>query len=145
MLTFVVFVLLGISGAVLMFHYTPNFGDCSPSATATSCNQAFQSVQSINDQVNWGLIMQNIHYHASNAMDHLAVMHMFYQFFSGRYKLRYEMLWITGLILGQDTVLDDYTGYDLILNLRCQLAINSGRTLTLLSPPHQILGTLLAQ
>ena len=145
MLTFVVFVVLGISGAVLMFHYTPNFGDCSPSATATSCNQAFQSVQSINDQVNWGLMMRNIHYHASNAMVLLAVMHMFYQFFSGRYKLRYEMLWITGIILGVVTVVEAYTGYDLILNIRGQLAINIGRTLTLLSPPRQILGTFLAQ
>ena len=91
------------------------------------------------------MMMRNIHYHASNAMVLLAVVHMFYQFFSGRYKLRYEMLWITGVILGVVTVVEAYTGYDLILNIRGQLAINIGRTLTLLSPPRQILGTFLAQ
>ena len=143
MLTFVVFVVLGITGALLMFHYTPSFGDCTPGST--SCNLAYQSVAAINNQVNWGLMMRNIHYHASNAMVLLAVMHMFYQFFSGRYKLRYEMLWITGIILGVVTVVEAYTGYDLILNIRGQLAVNIGRTLTLLSPPRQILGTFLAQ
>ncbi len=143
MLTFVVFLVLGITGALLMLHYTPSFGDCSPGST--TCNLAYQSVTSINNQVNFGLIMRNIHYHASNAMVLLAVMHMFYQFFSGRYKLRYEMLWLTGIILGVVTVVEAYTGYDLILNIRGQLAVNIGRTLTLLSPPRQILGTFLAQ
>src|SRR5947209_20271992 len=55
------------------------------------------------------------------------------------------MLWITGVILGVVTVVEAYTGYVLILNIRGQLAINIGRTLTLLSPPRQILGTFLAQ
>ncbi|HZD12284.1 MAG TPA: cytochrome b N-terminal domain-containing protein, partial [Candidatus Binatus sp.] len=144
MLTFVVFVVLGVTGALLMFHYVPTFGDCSGTA-GTVCNQAFQSIQTINDQVDWGLMIRNIHYHASNAMVLLAVMHMFYQFFSGRYTLRYEMLWITGVILGVVTVVEAYTGYDLILNIRGQLAINIGRTLTLLSPPRDVLGVLLGR
>jgi quinol-cytochrome oxidoreductase complex cytochrome b subunit len=59
---------------------------------------------------------------------------MFYQLFSGRYKLRYEMLWITGIILGVVTVLEAYSGYDLILNIRGQLALNIGYTLTFLTP-----------
>src|SRR5438309_10124223 len=64
----------------------------------------------------------------------LAVMHMFYQYFGGRYKLRYEILWVTGIILGVVTVIEAYTGYDLILNVRGQLAINIGQTLTFYSP-----------
>jgi ubiquinol-cytochrome c reductase cytochrome b subunit len=64
----------------------------------------------------------------------LAVMHMFYQYFGGRYKLRYEILWVTGIILGVVTVLEAYTGYDLIFNIRGQLAINIGQTLTFYSP-----------
>src|SRR3989442_5874014 len=144
MLTVVVFIILGITGALLLFHYSPAFGDCTD-ATSSACNQAFQSVSDINNKVDWGLIIRNIHYEASNAMVLLAVMHMFYQYFAGRYKLRYEMLWITGVILGVITIVEAYTGYDLILNIRGQLAINIGRTLTLLSPPRQILGTFLAQ
>src|SRR5438094_2813341 len=140
MLTLIVFILLGITGALLLFHFTPFFGNCPPAANGTSyvptatCNQAYNSVQSINTNVAWGSIIRNIHYHASNAMVLLAVMHMFYQYFGGRYKLRYEILWVTGIILGVVTVIEAYTGYDLIFNIRGQLAINIGQTLTFYSP-----------
>ncbi len=133
MLTLVVFIILGVTGALLMFHYQPAFGDCSQ-GTPANCNLAFNSVTTITNDVNWGFMIRNIHYHASNAMVLLAVMHMFYQYFSGRYKLRYEMLWITGVILGVVTVIEAYTGYDLILNIRAQLALNIGQTLTFYSP-----------
>src|SRR5437588_3920619 len=143
MLTVVVFVILGVTGALLLFHYTPIFGDCSNvTSTPAACNQAFQNVQSINNQVNWGSIIRNIHYQASNAMVLLAVMHMFYQYFAGRYKLRYEILWVTGIILGVVTIIEAYTGYDLIFNIRGQLAINIGQTLTYYTP---VLGANLAQ
>ncbi len=141
MLTLVVFIILGVTGALLLFYYVPLYGDCTTPASA-SCNVAFNSVTAINDQVSWGFMMRNIHYHASNAMVLLAVMHMFYQYFSGRYKLRYEMLWVTGMILGVVTVLEAYSGYDLIFNIRGQLAINIGRTLTLNTP---VIGADLAQ
>jgi len=133
MLTLVVFIILGVTGAVLMFHFEPAFGDCSQGNPQT-CNIAFESVGRITNDVGWGFMMRNIHYHASNAMVLLAVMHMFYQYFSGRYKLRYEMLWITGVILGVVTVIEAYTGYDLIFNIRGTLAINIGQTLTFYSP-----------
>ncbi len=148
MLTLVVFIILGVTGALLLFHFAPFFGDC-PGATgnqtyiqAPSCNTAFNSVQSITNQVSWGSVIRNIHYHASNAMVLLAVMHMFYQYFAGRYKLRYEILWITGIILGLVTIVEAYTGYDLIFNIRGQLAINIGYTLTFYIP---VMGANLAQ
>src|SRR5881296_2533045 len=140
MLTVIVFLILGVTGALLRFHFQPIFGDCPPATPGTTyvpaptCNSAFNSVSSINNQVNWGFLIRNIHYQASNAMVLLAVMHMFYQYFSGRYKLRYEILWVTGIILGVVTVIEAYTGYDLIFNIRGQLAINIGYTLTAYSP-----------
>jgi ubiquinol-cytochrome c reductase cytochrome b subunit len=148
MLTLVVFIILGVTGALLLFHFTPFFGNCPPAVNGTTyvpantCNQAFNSVQSINNDVSWGQIVRNIHYHASNAMVLLAVMHMFYQYFGGRYKLRYEILWVTGIVLGVVTVIEAYTGYDLIFNIRGQLAINIGQTLTFYSP---VIGANLAQ
>ncbi len=148
MLTLIVFIILGVTGALLLFHFVPFFGNCAPAppnatyVPATTCNQAFNSVQSINNQVSWGSIVRNIHYHASNAMVLLAVMHMFYQYFGGRYKLRYEILWVTGIILGVVTVLEAYTGYDLIFNIRGQLALNIGSTLMYYTP---VIGANLAQ
>lgn len=117
-LTFVVFVILGITGALLMFYYQPTL------------EAAYDSVAAINDDISFGIIIRNIHYHASNAMVFLAIYHMFYQFFSGRYKIRNEILWVTGVILGTLTVLEAYTGYDLIMNERAVLAISIGVSLT---------------
>src|SRR5438132_1234498 len=148
MLTVIVFLILGVTGALLLFHFQPIFGDCPPAAPNTTyvpaptCNSAFNSVSAINNQVDWGFLIRNIHYQASNAMVLLAVMHMFYQYFAGRYKLRYEILWVTGIILGVVTIIEAYTGYDLIFNIRGQLAINIGQTLTYYTP---VLGANLAQ
>ncbi len=137
MLTTVVFIILGVTGALLMFQYQPTF------------SAANASIKVITNDVAWGNIIRNVHYHASNAMVLLAVMHMFYQYFSGRYKLRYEMLWVTGVILGVVTVIEAYTGYDLIFNIRGQLAINIGQTLTYLTGPATFgspeIGTLLSR
>ncbi len=118
MLTFIVFVILGISGALLMFYYQPIL------------DRAWDSVQFINDEVPYGFHIRNIHYHGSNAMVLLAVLHMYYQYFSGRYKIRNEILWVTGVILGVVTILEAFTGYDVIFSERAQLAISIAASLT---------------
>ena len=118
MLTFIVFIILGISGALLMFYYQPIL------------DRAWDSVQFINDEVPFGFHIRNIHYHGSNAMVLLAVLHMYYQYFSGRYKIRNEVLWMTGVILGVVTILEAFTGYDVIFSERAQLAISIAASLT---------------
>jgi len=118
MLTFVVFIILGISGALLMFYYQPIL------------DRAWDSVQFINDEVPFGFHIRNIHYHGSNAMVLLAVLHMYYQYFSGRYKIRNEILWVTGVILGVITILEAFTGYDVIFSERAELAISIAASLT---------------
>jgi len=123
MLTFAVFILLGVTGALLMFYYQPSYAG------------AWRSVQAINDEIPYGFALRNIHYHASNAMVLLAIAHLFYQFFAGRYKLRFELLWVTGVVLGTLTIIEAYTGYDLILNVRAMLAINIGVALAFSSQP----------
>lgn len=118
MLTFIVFVILGVSGALLMFYYQPIL------------DRAWDSVAFINDEVPFGFHIRNIHYHGSNAMVLLAVLHMYYQYFSGRYKIRNEILWVTGVILGTVTILEAFTGYDVIFSERAQLAISIAASLT---------------
>jgi len=130
-LTFSTFAILGISGALLMLYYSPYvFFN-----TVTGAVQSpYDSVQLINNVYPFGSVLRNIHYHASNAMVLLATAHMFYQYFSGRYKLRYEVLWVTGIIIGILTIIEAYTGYDLVLNVRGMLAINIGRALARSTP-----------
>jgi len=130
-LTFTVFLLLGISGALLMLYYSPTIIYDTTTGTSTT---PFDSVRDIETAVPFGSALRNIHYHASNAMVLLALAHMFYQYFSGRYKLRYEVLWVTGIVLGMLTILEAYTGYDLLLNVRGMLAINIGRALARSTP-----------
>ncbi|MGD0423828.1 MAG: cytochrome b N-terminal domain-containing protein [Candidatus Bathyarchaeia archaeon] len=130
-LTFSVFALLGISGALLMLYYSPIVIFNTVTGAVTS---PYDSVSTINNSLAFGQALRNIHYHASNAMVLLAVAHMFYQYFSGRYKLRYEVLWVTGIIIGILTIIEAYTGYDLLLNVRGMLAINIGRALARSTP-----------
>ena len=54
MLTFITFVILGISGALLMFYYEPIL------------DRAWDSVEFINNDVPFGFHIRNIHYHGSN-------------------------------------------------------------------------------
>lgn len=118
MLTFVIFIILGISGALLMLWYEPIL------------DRAWDSVQNINDTIPYGFHIRNIHYHASNAMVLMAILHMYYQYFSGRYKIRNEILWVTGIILGVLTILEAFTGYDIIFSERAELAISIAASLT---------------
>jgi ubiquinol-cytochrome c reductase cytochrome b subunit len=118
MLTFVLFIILGITGALLMLWYEPIL------------DRAWNSVQNINDTIPYGFHMRNIHYHASNAMVMMALLHMYYQYFSGRYKIRNEILWVTGIILGVLTILEAFTGYDIIFSERAELAISIAASLT---------------
>jgi ubiquinol-cytochrome c reductase cytochrome b subunit len=101
-----------------MFYYMPVL------------DRAWDSVEKINDVVPFGFHIRNIHYHGSNAMVLLAILHMYYQYFSGRYKIRNEILWVTGVILGTVTILEAFTGYDIIFSERAELAISIAASLT---------------
>src|SRR5919108_512880 len=118
MLTFVIFIILGITGALLMLWYEPIL------------DRAWDSVKNINDTIPYGFHIRNIHYHASNAMVMMALLHMYYQYFSGRYKIRNEILWVTGIIIGVLTILEAFTGYDIIFSERAELAISIAASLT---------------
>src|ERR671915_321386 len=77
MLTFVIFIILGITGALLMLWYEPIL------------DRAWSSVENRN-----------------------------------------EILWVTGVILGVLTILEAFTGYDIIFSERAELAISIAASLT---------------
>lgn len=117
-LTAIAFLILGITGALLLLYYRPDI------------DSAFESVKEIQETIPFGFQMRQIHYHASNAMVVLAILHMFYQYFSGRYKIKNEVIWVTGMLFGIVTIIEAFTGYDLLFNQRALLAINIGAALT---------------
>jgi ubiquinol-cytochrome c reductase cytochrome b subunit len=127
-LTGITFLVLGITGGLLMIYYQPTLSGCG------SITCAFSSIQNINNSVPFGWLLRNIHYTASNAMVLLAVLHLYYQYFSGRFKIKNEILWVTGVVLGIITGVEAYSGYDLIFNQRAGLAIEIGSSLANASP-----------
>jgi len=127
-LTGMVFLLLGITGGLLMIYYEPTLPGCG----SFSC--AFTSVSNITNTVPYGWFLRDIHYTASNAMVLLAALHLYYQYFSGRFKIKNEVIWVTGMIFGLITVLEAFTGYDIIFNQRAGLAIEIGASLANSSP-----------
>jgi ubiquinol-cytochrome c reductase cytochrome b subunit len=127
-LTGIVFLVLGITGGLLMIYYQPTLSGCG------SITCAFNSIENINNTVPFGWLLRNIHYTASNAMVLLAVLHLYYQYFSGRFKIKNEILWVTGVILGIITGVEAFTGYDLLFNQRAGLAIEIGSSLANASP-----------
>jgi len=127
-LTGITFLVLGITGGFLMFYYQPTLAGCG------SLTCAFASIERINNTVPFGWLLRNIHYTASNAMVLLAVLHMYYQYFSGRFKIKNEVLWVTGVVLGIITGVEAFSGYDLLFNQRAGLAIEIGSSLANASP-----------
>ena len=127
-LTGIVFLVLGVTGGLLMIYYQPTLSGCG----SVTC--AFGSIERINNTVPFGWLLRNVHYTASNAMVLLAVLHMYYQYFSGRFKIKNEILWVTGVIFGIITGLEAFSGYDLLFNQRAGLAIEIGSSLANASP-----------
>ena len=127
-LTGITFLVLGVTGGHLMIYYQPTLSGCGNNTCAIT------SIERINNSVPFGWLLWNIHYTASIAMVLLAVLHMYYQYFSGRFKIKNEILWVTGVIFGIITGLEAFSGYDLLFNQRAGLAIEIGSSLANASP-----------
>jgi ubiquinol-cytochrome c reductase cytochrome b subunit len=113
MATVVCFFIACVTGLPLLMYYRP-----SP------WNVAYDSIKFISEEVAFGHILRGVHYHSSNAMVLLSIIHAIYVFFKRLYKGRFDFLWITGVILGVVTVIVAFTGYTLIFNDRAVEAQN---------------------
>jgi quinol-cytochrome oxidoreductase complex cytochrome b subunit len=98
-LTFLFFVLLAVTGILLAMYYTP-----TPDA-------AFESVQEITLNVQYGWLIRGIHFYAANGMIITAILHMIRVYFTGAYKKPRELNWVVGVGLGAFTLMAGFTGY----------------------------------
>ena len=117
MITFLCGVILTITGIYLMIYYVPSF------------EGAWNSVAKITDEVPYGFYMRGLHYWASNGMAFFAILHCFYLYFKGRYKLRNKLMWVTGVVMGVVVILEAFTGYNLIMNERAMFASRIAQSL----------------
>jgi quinol-cytochrome oxidoreductase complex cytochrome b subunit len=112
--TGIVFVLLLVTGAFLMFNYSP------------SPDHAYQSIQYIENEVLFGNIIRGIHHWAASAMVVLVGLHGLRTFFMAAYKYPRELTWIIGSLLFILVMGAAFTGYLLPWDQKAYWATNVG-------------------
>lgn len=103
-----------ITGIMLTVYYVP------------SPDKAYDSVQYIMNEVQFGWLIRGIHHWGSSLLILVVFIHMLRVFFYGAYKYPREFTWITGVILLLTTLGMGFTGYLLPWNQRAYWATTVG-------------------
>jgi hypothetical protein len=98
-ITFFLFVIQGVTGILLAMYYKP------------SPQEAYASIQFIENEVRFGAAIRAIHHWAANGMIVMVVAHMLRVFITGAFKAPREFNWVTGVVLLITTLGFGFTGY----------------------------------
>lgn len=98
-ITFYLFLVLTITGVLLMFYYHP------------SKVQAYRDIVYLMNDVPFGRLLRNMHRWAAHLMVIGVWLHMFRVFLTGSYKKPREFNWCVGVVLLVLTLLLSFTGY----------------------------------
>lgn len=98
-ITTVLFLILTVTGILLMFYYKP------------SVEAAYHSIQDIRYVVPTGRIIRNVHRWAAQGMVLVVFLHMARVFYTAAYKRPREFNWMLGMILLVLTLALSFTGY----------------------------------
>ena len=98
-ITFYLFIVLTLTGVLLMFYYHPSKG------------QAYRDILYLMNDVPFGRLLRNMHRWAAHLMVIAVWLHMFRVFLTGSYKKPREFNWCVGVILLVLTLLLSFTGY----------------------------------
>lgn len=129
-LSFFAFVVLGITGLLLMFHYQP--GDST----------GYSSILTIASVIPYGGVIRNLHYWAGQLMVVTVNLHMLRVVLTRSYKPPKQLNWLVGVALLVLILLLDFTGYLLIGSQESGAAATVAVHILGLIP---VLGTGLAQ
>jgi len=88
-----------VTGVVLAMHYTPE------------TTLAFDSVERIMRDVNWGMFLRYAHSNGASLFFFAAYIHMFRGLYYGSYKSPREVLWILGVIIFLLMMATGFLGY----------------------------------
>lgn len=95
----VMLVLMIVTGIVLAMHYTPN------------TQMAFNSVERIMRDVNWGWLIRYLHMNGASFFFIAVYIHIFRGMYYGSYKKPRELLWILGVIIFLLMMATAFMGY----------------------------------
>ena len=90
-----------VTGVVLAMHYQP------------SAAEAFNSVEAIRRDVNYGWLMRNLHAVGASMFFLAAYIHIFRGLYYGSYKSPREVLWIIGVLIFLTMMATAFMGYSL--------------------------------
>ena len=121
-ITFLLFLILTITGVILMFYYHP------------SVSEAYNDVKDLEYTVPFGMFMRNMHRWAAHLMVITVMLHMFRVFMTGSYKTPREFNWIIGVFLLKLTFLLSFTGYLLPYDQLGYWAITVGTNMARATP-----------
>jgi quinol-cytochrome oxidoreductase complex cytochrome b subunit len=99
LITFYTFVILAVTGVVLMFYYVP------------SPEQAYQRMLDLRGVVMFGGFLRALHRWSAHAMVAVAIVHMVRVYLTGAHKAPREFNWIVGVLLLLVTLFLSFTGY----------------------------------
>ncbi len=98
-ITFLLLLVLGVTGGLLMFYYVP------------SVERAYDDIVAIQSAIPFGALIRNMHRWAAEGMVICAFLHMCRVFYTGAYKPPREFNWVVGIVAGLITLAFSYTGY----------------------------------
>ena len=98
-ITFLLFIVLTITGVILMFYYRP------------TAQYAYEDMKYLMNDVPFGPLMRNMHRWAAHAMVLTVMLHMFRVFLTGSYKPPRQFNWVVGVILLVLTLFLSFSGY----------------------------------
>src|SRR6476469_1851157 len=102
-ISFYLFLLLTVTGVLLMFYYIP--------ATPPATPNAYDTIKQIQEQQPFGYLLRNMHRWGAHAMVITVFLHMCRVFYTGSFRAPRQFNWVVGVILLVVTFLLSYTGY----------------------------------
>jgi quinol-cytochrome oxidoreductase complex cytochrome b subunit len=99
LISFFLFVLLVVTGILLMFYYVP------------STTQAYDRMLDLRGSVAFGTLLRNMHRWSAHGMVAVVFMHLCRVFLTGSYKKPREFNWVVGVVLFLLTLFMSFTGY----------------------------------
>lgn len=121
-LTFLLFILLTITGVLLMFYYVPD------------ARRAYWDMKDLEFAISYGMILRNMHRWSAHAMVITVWLHMLRVFLTGSYKPPREFNWAVGVILLVLTLLLSFSGYLLPWDQLAIWAVTVGTTMAKNTP-----------
>ena len=106
LVTFYLFLILTVTGILLMFHYVP-----STAIGSDGLPDAYSRMLNLRSNVFWGGFLRNMHRWAAHGMVAFVALHMLRVYLAGAHRGGREFNWVIGCILGLLTVFLSYTGY----------------------------------